>query len=90
MEDLLSKMHGLNIRDSTYAILHAQLRRRWPTVANDYPKPELVSAAPQPTTYSYQALPAPSNANSSQQWSRTSAPATSTPCPDNLASFFRS
>jgi len=25
MEELLSKMHGFNIRDSAYAILHAQL-----------------------------------------------------------------
>jgi len=25
MEDLLSRMHGLNIQDSTYTILHAQL-----------------------------------------------------------------
>ena len=30
-----------NVRDSAYAILHAQLQCCWPSVANDYPKPEL-------------------------------------------------
>ena len=90
MEDLLSKMHGLNIRDSTYTILHAQLHCRWPSIANDYPKPEAVSAAPQPATYSYQAPPAPPNSNASQQWSRTPAPTTSTSRYEDPESFFRS
>jgi len=89
MGDLLSQMHGLNIRDSTYTILHAQLRRRWPTIANDYPKPELVSATPQPATYSYQAPPAAPNPNTSPQWSRTPAPTTSTPSFDDPNLFFR-
>ena len=79
MEDLLSQMHGLNIRDSTYSILHAQLRHRWPSVANNYPKPDLVSVAPQPATYTYQALLTPPNPNTSSQWSRTPAPTTLTP-----------
>jgi len=69
MGDLLSQMHGLNIWDSTYTILHAQLHRQWPTIANDYPKPELVSAMPQPTTYSYQAPLAAPNPNTLPQWS---------------------
>ena len=63
MEDLLSKIHGLNIHEANYTILHAQLRRRWPNIANDYPKPELPSTAPPPATYMYQAPPPPTNAN---------------------------
>jgi len=89
MGDLLSQMHGLNIWDSTYAILHAQLCRRWPTIANDYPRPELVSATPQPATYSYQAPLAAPNPNTLLQWSRTPAPTTLTPSFNDPNLFFQ-
>jgi len=89
MEDLLSKMHGLNIREANYAVLHAQLCCRWPNIADDYPKPELPLTAPPPATYAYQAPP-PTNASAAQQWPRTPALTAMTPQNDAPNSFFRS
>ena len=90
MEDLLSKMHGLNIREANYAVLHAQLRRRWPTIADNYPKPELPSTAPPPATYVYQAPAPPTNASAAQQWPCTLASTPITPQYDAPDSFFQS
>jgi hypothetical protein len=89
MEDLLGRMHGLNIRETTYALLHGQLRRRWPSVADDYPKPELPLAPKPPTTYAYQA-PLPVNPTVAPQWLQTPAPTAPTAssaqqdCPDSF------
>jgi len=90
MEDLLSKMHSLNICEANYAVLHAQLRRRWPNIADNYPKPKLPSTALPPTTYAYQALPPPTNTNAAQQWPCTPASIATTPQNDAPDSFFQS
>src|SRR6266850_1211933 len=74
MEDLLSRLHGLNIREQAYALLHGQLRRHWPLVANDYPKPELPSVSVSPATYAYQAPPPPVIPTAPLQWPQMAAP----------------
>ena len=91
MEELLSKMHGLNIQEQAYALLHGQLRHHWPLVANDYPKPELPSISA-PTAYAYQAPPPPIIPTAPPLWPRTPVPppvVTSTQQGDNPKSFFR-
>ena len=84
-------MHGLNIREQAYALLHRQLCCCWPLVANNYPKPELprVSA---PAAYTYQAPPPPIISTAPLQWLQTLMPppiATSTQQGESPDLFFR-
>jgi len=88
MEDLLSKMHSLNICKANYAVLHMQLHHRWPNVADNYPKPQLPLATLPPASYVYQAPPPPTNANATQQWPCTPASTAMTPQYDAPNSFF--
>jgi hypothetical protein len=80
LADLITKLHGLSVRDPTYAVLYVQCKHRFPQVAQDLVRPELFQAA---SIVAYQA-PA------SQAWIQ---PAT-TPAPTSAvgtapSSFFR-
>jgi hypothetical protein len=73
MEDLLSKMHRLNVHEQVYTLLHGQLHQCWPLVANDYPKPKLPSVLAS-MAYAYQALPPPAMPTALPQWPQMPAP----------------
>jgi hypothetical protein len=42
--DLVTKLHGLSVRDTAYAVLYAQCKHRFPQVAQDLVGPDLFQA----------------------------------------------
>jgi hypothetical protein len=56
IEDLVGRMHDLDIRERSYAILYAQCADRFPNIAQVMPKPELSRTAPSTSNaFTYQA-----------------------------------
>ncbi len=80
LDDLMDKMHGLNIRERAYAVLYARCAHRYPDVARDLPKPEISQS------YAFQ-NPPPSTSTSRQPWSERSDP--TPPAASTDSSFFR-
>jgi hypothetical protein len=67
MDDLMERMHGLSVREKSYAMLYARFAHRFPHVAQNLPKPVIDQQSPAPplaptstptTSYSFQS-PAP-------------------------------
>ncbi|KAI9432595.1 hypothetical protein H4582DRAFT_2061674 [Lactarius indigo] len=83
LEDLMDKMHGLSMRERSYAVLYARLAHRYPDVARNVPKPELT----QPS-YAFQ-TPSTPTSSSRQPWTERSVPAPP-PAVSSDSSFFRS
>ena len=97
LADIINKMHGLSIRDPTYAVLYAQCTLCFPSIAQMIPKPDFFQ--PTPTT-TYQApvsqpqqhmptntlLAEPVSAPARQPWTQ---PAPSTAAPMDPSLFFR-
>jgi hypothetical protein len=80
LADLVTKLHGLSVRDPTYAVLYAQCKLRFPQIAQDLVRPELFQAA---STVAYQA-PA------SQAWAQPAAASAPAPAASTASSsFFR-
>ena len=71
VEDLVKRMHGLSVREQSYAVLYARCAFRFPSVAQCLPKPILDQNAPAPpssaTTFSLQ-TPAPPPPPSHTPW----------------------
>jgi hypothetical protein len=89
MEDLIGRMHGMDIHDRAYAILFTQCADRFPIIMQTLPRPGLTRAAPPPANaFTYQTPSAPPPPTR-QPWAHTSnytpttapIPATSTPSP---------
>ncbi|KAH8977017.1 hypothetical protein EDB92DRAFT_1822827 [Lactarius akahatsu] len=53
LDDLMDKMHGLSMRERSYAVFYARLAHRYPDVAKNLPKPELSQPVSQPS-YAFQ------------------------------------
>jgi hypothetical protein len=81
----MNKMHGLSVREHTYAILYGQCAHRFPNIARDLPKPEIA----QPTVPAFYQAPAISPP-SRQQWPRPSNPVAPPPPSITTDGFFRS
>src|SRR6266702_4109757 len=83
LDELMDKMHGLSVRERSYAVLYARCAHRYPDVARDLPKPEIVQSYPFQTS-------APSTFPPRQPWA---APQNrSAPLPPNISpedAFFR-
>ena len=74
----MSQLHGLSLRERTYAILYARCVHRFPDVAQSLPKPEISQS------YSFQNTALPTNLPR-QTWADRSAPPVVSP----EESFFR-
>jgi hypothetical protein len=66
LDELITQLHSLSVRDTAYARLHARCARRFPDVARNLPKPEY-RMDPPVVSYSYQASAAPPPPTA-QQW----------------------
>jgi hypothetical protein len=70
LDELMDKLHGLSIRERTYAVLYARCVHRFPDVAQSLTKPEMCQS------YAFQNTnPSPPTNILHQPWSDRSAPA---------------
>ena len=60
LDELMDKLHGLSIRERTYAVLYARCVHRFPDVAQTLPKPEICQTYAFQDTTSAVAPPRPS------------------------------
>ena len=81
LDDLMKKLHGLSIREQSYAVLYARCVHRFPTVAQSLPRPELSQS------YTFQTSTPPPVAAPRQTWVNRSTAAP--PAISSEATFFR-
>ncbi len=51
---LVTKLQGLSVHEPSYLMLYAQLRKSFPEIAKNLPKPQIVTTASTSTTVAYQ------------------------------------
>ena len=81
LDDLMNKLHGLSIRERSYAVLYARCVHRFPDVAQSLPKPELSQS------YAFQNSAPPPVTAPRQTWADRSTAAP--PAITSEESFFR-
>ena len=97
IDDLMERMHGLSVREKSYAMLYARFAHRFPHVAQNLPKPVIDQQMPAPvhtstsipssSSFSLQAS-APPPSSTAQSWPTAATPSIPFPNADASA-FFR-
>src|SRR6266478_10250317 len=55
--DLVTKLQSLSVHEPTYLVLYTQCQKRFPDIAENLPKPQLLPATSSSSSFSYQSTP---------------------------------